>query len=46
MPIFFHNFQNYDIILFKKKMLKLPNLFSKDDPFHKIEFNCIPRTNF
>ena len=42
MPIFFRNFQNYDINLFKKKMLKLPNLFPKDDPFHQIEFNCIP----
>ena len=44
MPIFFHNFQNYDINLFKKEMLRLPNLLPEKDPFHNITFNCIPRT--
>ena len=44
MPIFVHNFQNYDINLFKKEMLRLPNLFPENDPFHNITFDCIPRT--
>ena len=36
MPIFFHNLQNYDLHLFKRKLLKLQN----------VKFGCIPRTNY